>query len=270
MRQQSPGPRAKSLPTSPSGSRSGHTFHVPWPPRSRFVDDPPPRLSRRSPARRLPCRGQPAPGVDHASNPPPVPILLPLFLLPDLGFAQDKVVDDAHLITRQSVGRVGLGSSVSDALTALGRAAPDGLTEYEGLLVIEISDGDALLLRLVTDQAIDGQEPPSLDPGASIYGIIVESERYRTEAGIGIGYSIREAAQSYGRARLYKSPLHGSERVSFGDLPEAFRFSCAASDGDAGIYHGSRGPYGPQTTDFKDDGQLISVSIWGSESRSHP
>ena len=93
--------------------------------------------------------------------------------------------------------------------------------------------------------------------------IITDNSDYRTDKGVGVGTTIKDAQAAYGEATLaYSTANESRESVSFANQPKNIAFRPSTSPNNfAGIYKSQQGEYN-ETKQFRDDAAIKSVQVY--------
>ncbi len=171
-----------------------------------------------------------------------------------------------YLITPISVGDIRIGMTVGAARNVF-KNAKFTQTDYgeEGVWV-EVKQGQKNLIRFSTDQENsagddDGNIP--IDEYAKIETIEFTDERYKTADGVGIGTTVEDAEQNFGKIiKIELWEYDASEHAWFENAPESYSFTIDPAKGSGEV--ATAGTYAKNeysTTKYAKGAVISSITV---------
>ncbi|WP_063800833.1 hypothetical protein [Mastigocoleus testarum] len=168
-------------------------------------------------------------------------------------------VNSSHLISPQGIGDARLGMTYGELKKSLGsevkfEVKSPFMVDFDAISVNK--DGN-------TQYHIIYPANTTFSDSDVITTIITDNPDYRTDKGIGVGTTIKDAQAAYGEATLaYSTANESRESVSFANQPKNIAFRPSTSPNNfAGIYKSQQGEYN-QTKEFRDDAAIKSVQVY--------
>lgn len=158
-----------------------------------------------------------------------------------------RLAAKAHLITRKSVGSIQIGMNVAQVRELLPNMKLVVSESGDGLKLVEVRDGEDVVMLLVGDQA----QP--INDRTEIEEAIVCDKRYATEEGVHPGMLLRDVEGIYGKlTSISMSELESREYAGFAQRPTGITLQV-----EGGIYiQGKR-----ETTQFSPNASVLCIYI---------
>ena len=168
-------------------------------------------------------------------------------------------VNSSLLISPQGIGDARLGMTYGELKKSLGSEVK---FEVQSPFIV---DFDAIAVNKAgnTQYHIIYPANTTFSDSNVITTIITDSPDYRTDKGVGVGTTIKDAQAAYGEATLaYSTANESRESVSFANQPKNLAFRPSTSpENFAGIYKSQQGEYN-QTKECRDDAAIKSVQVY--------